>query len=45
MSPYTYNQSWARGFKIMSRLAPVHLFQTMSRLALSRIFKQKNRVI
>ena len=35
-------QSWACVSKIMSRLAPVRLFQTVSRLALSRIFKQKN---
>ena len=34
-------QSWARVFKIMSRLAPVCLFQTVSRLALSHIFQQK----
>ena len=38
-------QSWACVSKITSRLAPVRLFQTVSRLALSRIFKQKNRVI
>ena len=38
-------QSWACVSKIMSRLAPVRLFQTVSRLALSRIFKQKIRVI
>ena len=43
--PSTYWQSWARVSKITSRLAPVRLFQTVSRLALSRIFKQKNRVI
>ena len=35
------SQSWARVFKITSRLAPVHLFQTVSCLALSRIFQQQ----
>ena len=34
-------QSWVRVFKITSRLAPVCHFQTVSRLALSRIFQQK----
>ena len=42
---HIFMQSWARVPKITSRLAPVRLFQTVSRLALSRIFKQKNRVI
>ena len=37
-----WRQSWARVFKITSRLAPVHLFQTVSHLALLRIFQQKN---
>ena len=35
-------QSWACVSKITSRLAPVRRFQTLSRLALSRIYKQKN---
>ena len=34
-------QSWVRVFKIMLHLATVHLFQTMSRLALLRIFQKK----
>ena len=39
-------QSWARFFKIMLRLAPVRPFQMVSRLALFRIFQQKKiRVI
>ena len=35
-------QSRACISKIMSRLAPVRLFQTVSHLALSRIFQKKN---
>ena len=34
-------QRWVRVFKIMSHLATVHLFQTVSRLALLRIFQKK----
>ena len=34
-------QSWVCVFKITSRLAPVRLFQTVLRLALTRIFQQQ----
>ena len=38
---YTIEQSWACVSKMTLRLAPVRLFQTVSRLALSRFFQPK----
>ena len=44
-NPASEDQSWVRVSKITLRLAPVRLFQTVSRLALRRIFQKKICVI